>query len=149
MTMTIRTMKRSERRAVAEIYLRDRELYFPWVAKPKLKDFDHDSCGEALFVAEEDGQIAGFASLYRVMDFVHLLFVAPEFRHRGVGHALIETLRREANTPLTLKCVIENEAALKFYDHEGFVIKREDRVAVPANYTLIDTKSGEWHMKWR
>ncbi|WP_246147489.1 GNAT family N-acetyltransferase [Secundilactobacillus folii] len=132
-------MKRADRRAAAEIYRRDRELYFPWVAHPKLKDFAHDSRGEALFVAVLDGQIAGFASLYRVMDFIHLLFVAPEFQHRGVGHALIQALRQEADQPLTLKCVIENEAALRFYDHEGFVIRREDRIAVPANYTLMDT----------
>lgn len=131
-------MKLSDRPAVAAIYLRDRELYFPWVAKPQLADFDHDSSGEAVFVAEINGQIAGFASLMRVMDFVHLLFVAPEFRHQGVGHALIQRLRQEAVGTLTLKCVIDNEAALQFYASEGFAIRREDHLAVPANYTLID-----------
>ncbi len=73
------------------------------------------------------------------MDFIHLLFVAPEFRHQGVGHALIQRMRQEAIGNLTLKCVIDNEAALKFYAHEGFTIRREDRIAVPANYTLIDS----------
>ncbi|GAX04446.1 GNAT family acetyltransferase [Secundilactobacillus pentosiphilus] len=136
--MKVRPMKPSDRQAVAAIYLRDRELYFPWVAKPNLADFDHDSSGEALFVAEVNGQIAGFASLIRVLDFIHLLFVAPEFRHQGVGHALIARMRQEAIGSLTLKCVINNEAALKFYAGEGFAIRREDRIAVPANYTLID-----------
>ncbi|WP_263850014.1 hypothetical protein [Secundilactobacillus paracollinoides] len=28
---------------------------------------------------------------------------------------------------------------MKFYDKEGFVIHRENRLAVPANYTMIDT----------
>lgn len=136
--MKVRPMKPNERPTVAAIYLRDRELYFPWVAKPSLEDFNHDSSGEAIFVAEINGQIAGFASLMRVMDFVHLLFVAPEFRYQGVGHALIQRLRQEAVGTLTLKCVIDNEAALKFYAGEGFAIRREDRIAVPANYTLID-----------
>lgn len=136
-------MKPSDRQAVAAIYLRDRELYFPWVAKPNLADFDHDSNGEALFVAEVNGRVAGFASLIRVMDFVHLLFVAPEFRRQGVGHALIKRMRQEAIGSLTLKCVIDNEAALKFYAGEGFAIRREDRMAVPANYTLIDISNRE------
>jgi len=137
--MRVRPMKPTERATVAAIYLRDRQRYFPWVAHPELTDFNHDSRGEALFVAEIDGQIAGFASLLRVMDFIHLLFVAPEFQQQGVGHALIQKMRHEAAGTLSLKCVIENEAALKFYASEGFVIRREDRLAVPANYTLFDT----------
>lgn len=134
-------MKPGDRQAVATIYLRDRQLDFPWVAKPDIADFDRDSRGERVLVAEIDGQIAGFASLMRVMDFVHLLFVAPEFRHQGVGHALIQAMRQDAVGTLTLKCVIDNEEALKFYAHEGFAVKREDRMAVPANYTLVDTTS--------
>ena len=137
--MIVRPMKPTERETVAEIYLRDRQRYFPWVAQPNITDFARDSRGEALFVAEINGQIAGFASLLRVMDFIHLLFVAPEFQHQGVGHALIQRMRREAVGTLTLKCVIDNEAALKFYASEGFAIKREDCIAVPANYTLVDT----------
>lgn len=132
-------MKPSDRQAVAEIYLRDRQLYFPWVAHPDITDFNHDSRGEAVFVAEIDGQVAGFVSLLPVMDFIHLLFVSPEFRHQGVGHALIQRMRQEAIGNLTLKCVIDNEAALNFYAHEGFKVRREDRIAVPANYTLIDS----------
>ena len=137
--MIVRPMKPTERETVAEIYLRDRQRYFPWVAQPNITDFARDSRGEALFVAEINGQIAGFASLLRVMDFIHLLFVAPEFQHQGVGHALIQRMRQEAVGTLTLKCVIDNEAALRFYASEGFAIKREARIAVPANYTLIDT----------
>ena len=137
--MIVRPMKPTERENVAEIYLRDRQRYFPWVAQPNITDFARDSRGEALFVAEINGQIAGVASLLRLMDFIHLLFVAPEFQHLGVGHALIQRMRQEAVGTLTLKCVIDNEAALKFYASEGFAIKREDRIAVPANYTLIDT----------
>lgn len=136
--MKVRPMKPNDQPAVAAIYLQDRQRYFPWVAHPDIADFIHDSQGEAIFVAEINGQIAGFASLLRVMDFVHLLFVAPEFRHKGVGHALIQHLRQEAVGTLTLKCVMDNEAALRFYAHEGFAIKREDRLAVPANYTLVD-----------
>lgn len=139
--MKIRKMTSADESAVAAIYLKDRQLYFPWVAKPALADFNHDSKGEALFVAEIDGQIAGFVSLYRVMDFIHLLFIAPEYRRQGVGHALLTVMRREAKGPLTLKCVMTNEDALKFYASEGFVIKRENRLAVPANYTLIDERA--------
>lgn len=136
--MQIRKMKHSDQITVAKIYQEDRTRYFPWVAAPDLTDFKRDSQREAVFVAEINGDIAGFVSLNRVMSFIHLLFVAPAYQHQGVGHALIDMMRREASGPLTLKCVIDNVEALKFYDHEGFIIKREDHLAVPANYTLID-----------
>jgi GNAT superfamily N-acetyltransferase len=136
--MKIRPMIAQDKPALAEIYRRDRERDFPWVAHPQLSDFERDSANESVFVAEIDGEIVGFVSLYRVMNFIHLLFVSPDYRHQGVGHALLEAMRQEATGMLTLKCVIKNEAALQFYAQEGFSIRREDWLAFPANYTLQD-----------
>lgn len=96
MTLLIREMKSADHDAVAWIYQMD-QAQFPWVAKPELTDFDRDSTGEFVLVAESDGQIVGFASLYRLMNFIHLLFVDPNCRQQGVGHALIEAC---ANRPV-------------------------------------------------
>ncbi|ANZ60752.1 hypothetical protein AYR62_14230 [Secundilactobacillus paracollinoides] len=138
MALFIREMKTEDHDTVAWIYQMD-QAQFPWVAKPALTDFDRDSTGEYILVAELDGQVVGFASLYRLMNFIHLLFVDPNCRKQGVGHALIEGMRQQASGLITLKCVMANTEALKFYDKEGFVIHRENRLAVPANYTMIDT----------
>ncbi|RRK10531.1 GNAT family N-acetyltransferase [Lactiplantibacillus garii] len=134
----------ADRTALAQIYLVDRQREFPWVVDPQLKDFDHDSRGEFVLVAWIDGQQAGFCSLYRLANFIHLLFVAPDFRHLKVGASLLMEMRQYATEPLTLKCVMANEAALKFYARVGFQIVKADRNALPPNYTLKDTRTEQY-----
>ena len=130
--------------ALAQIYLTDRQQDFPWVPQPKLADFEQDSRGELILVAWIDGQRAGFSSFYRLANFIHLLFVAPDFRQQGVGAALLTELRQYATAPLTLKCVMANEPALRFYSRVGFQIVKADRDALPPNYTLRDTHTEQY-----
>jgi len=130
--------------ALAEIYLVDRQQDFPWVTNPQLEDFQDDSRGELVLVAWIDGQRAGFCSLYRLANFIHLLFVAPDFRHLKVGESLLTEMRQYATAPLTLKCVMSNENALKFYAQVGFQIIKADRDALPPNYTLRDTRTEQY-----
>ena len=114
-TIEIKTATVADLDALAEIYLIDRQRDFPWATNPKLADFEHDSRGEFIQVAWVDGQRAGFCSLYRLANFIHLLFIAPEFRKMGVGESLLAEMRQYATEPMTLKCVMANEGALKFY----------------------------------
>lgn len=114
------------------------------MAKPARQDFEEDSKGELVLVARVDGEIAGFATLYRLANFVHLLFIAPAHRRQGVGTALIHALRQEATQALTLKCVMSNTNALKFYEREGFKTIRETRDEFPPYYTLQDTKLSDY-----
>lgn len=134
----------ADRAALAEIYLVDRQQEFPWVTDPKLQDFDYDSRGEFVSVAWVDGQRAGFCSLYRLANFIHLLFVAPDFRHLKVGERLLTEMRQYATEPLTLKCVMTNENALRFYAKVGFQIVKADADALPPNYTLRDTHTEQY-----
>lgn len=84
----IKAATAADQAALAQIYLIDRQQDFPWVVSPQLKDFEHDSRGEFVLVAWVNGQRAGFCSLYRLANFIHLLFVAPDFRHLKVGESL-------------------------------------------------------------
>jgi len=102
-TIEIKTATAADRTALAEIYLIDRQKDFPWVTAPRLADFDHDTRGEFIQVAWIDGKRAGFCSLYRLANFIHLLFIAPEFRRQGVGESLLTEMRQYATEPLTLK----------------------------------------------
>lgn len=140
----IKAATAADQAALAEIYLIDRQQDFPWVVSPQLKDFEHDSRGEFVLVAWVNGQRAGFCSLYRLANFIHLLFVAPDFRHLKVGESLLAEMRQYATEPLTLKCVMANEPALKFYDQVGFQIVKADRNALPPNYTLRDTRVDQY-----
>jgi len=144
MTIQIKAATSADQAVLAQIYLTDRQQDFPWVVRPELKDFERDSRGELVMVAWVDGQRAGFASFYRLANFIHLLFVAPGARQQGVGEALLTELRQYATAPLTLKCVMENEAALRFYAQVGFHIVKADRDALPPNYTLRDTHTEQY-----
>jgi len=53
-------------------------------------------------------------------------------------------MRQYATAPLTLKCVMSNENALKFYAQVGFQIIKADRDALPPNYTLRDTRTEQY-----
>jgi len=143
-TIEIKTATVADLDALAEIYLIDRQRDFPWATNPKLADFEHDSRGEFIQVAWVDGQRAGFCSLYRLANFIHLLFIAPEFRKMGVGESLLAEMRQYATEPMTLKCVMANEGALKFYARVGFRVVKADRDALPPNYTLRDTRTEQY-----
>lgn len=143
-TIEIKTATVADLDTLAEIYLIDRQRDFPWATNPKLADFEHDSRGEFIQVAWVDGQRAGFCSLYRLANFIHLLFIAPEFRKMGVGESLLAEMRQYATEPMTLKCVMANEGALKFYARVGFRVVKADRDALPPNYMLRDTRTEQY-----
>ena len=86
-------------------------------------ELQHALDGNALFVAEEDGELVGFVSSWlddrvaRIGD----LYVAGEARRGGTGSALVETvvenLRARGATHLLLNA---HPDALRFYERLGF-----------------------------
>lgn len=61
-----------------------------------------------------------------------------------VGERLLTEMRQYATEPLTLKCVMANENALRFYAQVGFQIVKADADALPPNYTLRDTHTEQY-----
>lgn len=92
----------------------------------------HQGENHPLIVAEEDGQVAGYACLseYRPHEAykrtVELsVYVSPDFRRRGVGRALMEEIlrmARENNGVHTVISVItaDNEASIRLHEAMGF-----------------------------
>ncbi len=90
------------------------------------------SSREAMFVAESDGRIIGmqsldlFRSLLRTMDHVGELgtFVLPEWRGKGVGHALangtLAFAREHGYEKLAIWVRARNTNAQQFYSSLGF-----------------------------
>lgn len=73
------------------------------------------------------GEVVGMAMLAMLADEAHLLdvVVAPDHRRRGIGAALVQTLRELAATRLgatgmTLEVRRSNQPALALYRHLGF-----------------------------
>jgi putative acetyltransferase len=83
--------------------------------------------GGALVLALVDGQAAGCAAL-RPLDTLRSeakrLYVRPQFRGRGLGHALLEWVIAEARTmgyrELVGDTIPQMTVALEMYDRAGF-----------------------------
>lgn len=101
----------------------------------------------AVFVAEWQGNTAGYAGLHFVLDeaYVTNIAVFPAYRHRGIGRALIREqkrfCRRRGFAMLTLEVRASNATAIGLYESEGFLIqgRRKDFYQLPTEDALIMT----------
>lgn len=120
--MNIRIANELDYPALRKIYLESRRKNFHWadIEKMTLEDFDKDTVEEYIILVEENNHILGFASLYLPENFIHNLFVHPDFFGKGVGGALLDASIEKMNKPLRLKCVSENNKAMKFYESKGW-----------------------------
>lgn len=83
------------------------------------------------FVAEEDGELAGFLCGFRSQTFadeayVHFVGVNPAFRGRGVGRTLYERFYAAIAPRRVVRCVTSpvNEASVAFHTSLGFEVER-------------------------
>ncbi|QCO17477.1 N-acetyltransferase (plasmid) [Azospirillum brasilense] len=106
----------------ADIFLHGRRAAFSWQPEDRFGLDDYYDCvdGEEVLVAEVGGAVVGFISVDVADRFIHNLFIAPLWRGRGIGSALL----REALTLLRgsaeLACASRNAAARAFYEHNGW-----------------------------
>ncbi|MCR8656872.1 GNAT family N-acetyltransferase [Paenibacillus endoradicis] len=120
--MDIRVAGELDYPALRRIYLESRRKSFYWadIEEMTLEDFEKHTVEEYIILAEEDAKILGFASLYLPDNFIHNLFVHPDFSGKGVGGQLINASIEKMNKPIRLKCVSENQKAMKFYENNGW-----------------------------
>lgn len=115
--VSVRPFIENDREALRQVYLESRQTTFTWLdpASLHLSDFDRDSIGEAIWVAERDGLIIGFVSVDEEDNFIHNLFVMAMWLGHGVGSQLLATALASIGSPARLKCVAENTRAISFY----------------------------------
>ncbi|KAB2968974.1 MAG: GNAT family N-acetyltransferase [Zoogloea sp.] len=126
--MTIREFEEADRAALRLLYLASRNAAFTWSAIESFQagDFDIHTDGERILVAEGNGAILGFASIWEPDSFLHNLFVHPSFTRKGVGRALLAGCAKHFSGPPTLKCMKANTQALQFYASQGWSTLREE-----------------------
>lgn len=120
--MKIRPGHSSDRPFLRTLFLHARKISWPW-ADPtdwQLEDFDAATLDEQLWVAEIDGHRVGFASVWENDNFLHNLFVDPDWQGHGVGSALLKHVQKTFTHTGALKCLVQNEQALRFYHHHGW-----------------------------
>jgi GNAT superfamily N-acetyltransferase len=100
--------------------------------RPLRNRFDTPRTDEAIFVAELDGEPAGYAYLVTLVDFfterphAHLsvLAVSQEAEGKGVGSALLDQsvawARQRNSDRLTLSALVTNARARALYERKGF-----------------------------
>ncbi len=122
MTHRIRDFVEGDRAALRELYVLCRRAAFTWADGSTFKagDFDRDTEGERILVAENKQEVLGFASIWMAENFLHNLFVHPAFWRRGVGTALLRRVMYLTSGPPTLKCLTANTGARTFYARTGW-----------------------------
>jgi ribosomal protein S18 acetylase RimI-like enzyme len=90
-----------------------------------------------IYIAEVQGHAAGFMQLFKTYSTVHLanawiledLFVAPQFRRRGIAEALLSAALKHARddgaSSMFLETAYDNETAQRVYERAGWT--REER----------------------
>jgi ribosomal protein S18 acetylase RimI-like enzyme len=122
--LNIRRAEAKDSAALARIFLESRLEAFYWQnpARFRLEDFEKETAGEMVFVAEDgSGKILGFISVWEPEWFVHHLYISPDQQRRGIGKRLLESLSSWLPLPYRLKCKVKNAAACAFYRKHGWV----------------------------
>lgn len=125
--MIIRPWHETDRPFLRTLYLHARRQSWRWLdgSDWQLEDFDAATRDETIWVADDDGHRAGFASVYANDNFLHNLFVDPDWQGRGVGSALLQKVQSEFTSTGSLKCLAQNERALAFYQRHGWHVEAE------------------------
>ncbi|EKK5550975.1 GNAT family N-acetyltransferase [Enterobacter hormaechei] len=124
-TILIRPWQESDRPFLRTLFLHARREAWAWLDSSawQLEDFDAATLDEEIWVAEQDGHRLGFASVSTNDNFLHNLFVDPNYQSLGVGHVLLEHVQKTFTSTGSLKCLVKNERAVAFYQRHGWHIE--------------------------
>ncbi len=122
--MIIKKFETSDLPALAEIYLEARKKTFHWMPQEsfKLFDFFKDTQGEEIYVIYDRVVAVGFISIWMADNFIHHLYIDSNYQRRGYGKKLLEYGLSKMGRPASLKCVVKNENAVRFYLSQGWKV---------------------------
>ena len=125
--LLIRPYEEADRPFLRTLYLASRKDTWTWMETGdlQLEDFDRAVIGETVIVAERDGKLLGFASIFTQENFLHNLFVDPKAKGTGVGSALLHACEATFTGTGSLKCLIKSKNSVGFYLAKGWEIIAE------------------------
>ncbi len=112
----IRPWEESDRPFLRTIYLHARREGWPWLdgSEWQLEDFDADTLGETILVAQADGHRLGFASIAENDNFLHHLFVTPDAQGAASARPCLRPYRRGLPAPARLNVLKKTNARCAF-----------------------------------
>lgn len=139
MDCVIRNYSSAEEETLSKIYYDILHDEFAWVnnGEISLESFKKSTDGEAVYVAYIDQRAVGFVSVWEPDHFIHNLFVSKQYRRLGAGKKLLEKVIEMYEKPVSLKCVKENENAVRFYLNNGWKISKEETGPEGAYYLML------------
>ena len=118
----IRPMREEDLKQAAD--LEKRYFSLPWSEKTLRESLERQEY--VFLVAEEEGQIAGYAGLLQVMEEGDItnVVVDESCRGRGLGRGLVSRLLEEGKArgirAFTLEVLVGNAGAIRLYEELGF-----------------------------
>lgn len=120
--MNVRRMNPGDLEKAAEL----EEICFsdPWTYEMLSESFENTLY--RFFVYEQDGQVTGYAGMFKALDEGNIANIAvfPEYRRQGIGEALLAALidegRKEGLSRMFLEVRETNYPAVALYKKLGF-----------------------------
>lgn len=117
----------------------------PWSQEGIKESFEN---GTLLFIAEKNGEEAGYIGINSVLDegYITNIAVFPKYRNAGVGTALLRKIFEFAGEKklafVSLEVRVSNSKAISLYEKNGFKTegRRKDFYRNPKEDALIMTK---------
>lgn len=136
--MIIRAFREEDRAGLREVYRLGQRRLLGWAPSISVGagDFDASVVGEMLWVAECNHKAVGFVSIWAEDNFIHNLFVHPHHFGRGIGTALLDRALTHVGRPATLKCLVRNRDAIRFYTSRGWQVHSRDKGSRGPYYVL-------------
>lgn len=137
--MKIREFNENDRQVLRQIYLKGRIETFHWVdtSAYTLNDFDTETEGEYILVAEEGNTLLGFIAVWKIESFIHHLYVDSLHHKKGVGKALLDAVINILDQPVRLKCLVNNKNAISFYKSQGWKFEMTGTDDTMGKYNLL------------
>ncbi|WP_089100975.1 GNAT family N-acetyltransferase [Streptomyces hyaluromycini] len=110
---------------VADVYLRSYSTALPTVVRPRSDDEVRAYIRDVVvperetWLAEAGGRVVGMMVL--AGDLLSQLYLAPEWRGRGIGDRFVALAKERSPQGLTLWTFQVNKPAHRFYERHGFV----------------------------
>lgn len=130
--LKIRNFEGGDREQLQNLYQTVKATLTP----DEVHDFNQDTIGEDIFVADYDRQIIGFIAIWPPDRFIHHLYILPTYQGQGVGSQLLFEILKQYQQPLSLKCLVNNPRAVAFYQQHGFQIETRGMSEDGAYYLL-------------
>jgi GNAT superfamily N-acetyltransferase len=124
--LTLRAAGADDAAAITEVFLQSRRAAEPLMPPPVHADHEvlafHEerlARGEELWVAEQDGLVAGYVHL--VAGWVDALYVGPGHTGQGIGSELLSLVKALRPGGFALWVFVSNTPARAFYRHHGLI----------------------------